>query len=96
MSNSSISLTINSKPYAPGTLRFIYQKVPVPGGLNYRLEIPVHSIDPAVWESAGFDKFRVNDEDIHRNWFFWLGFVISRAFDPEETSDLQSVCQQYF
>lgn len=91
MSKSGISLVVNSMPHAPGTIRFIFQKQPVPGGLQYRLEIPVDEIDSEVWADAGFEKLGIDNEDTARDWFFWLGHVISGVFDPEETSHLDTV-----
>lgn len=87
----NFKLSVDGNSVHPGTIRFIFQTNPVPGGLKYRLEVPLSLVDSEVLEFASFQPSVQPDEDKARNWFFWLGHIISRAFDAEVHCNLESI-----
>lgn len=79
-----IQLTIDGRTTNPPCLRFIFQREAFPGEHEYELRIATHRIDGEVLLEANFQSKEHPPEKQARDWFFWLGHLVSRIADPEE------------
>ncbi|HWB09895.1 MAG TPA: hypothetical protein VG826_11745 [Pirellulales bacterium] len=84
MTQISGRFVVDGKPELPNYARFIFQADPCPGGHLYELAIPLGAIDPEVLDHAKFDSRSAPDEGAARHWFFWLGHIVSRLWEPED------------